>query len=106
MIVDTLPYRCALETVAPIAVCIHHAGDDSGVFGSYVIAFSGIADQIVELGWLEGGKNQLPVPISHGTADWHQAPEQLLVGARILHFTLKIGQQVYAIINDGYFFAA
>ena len=87
MIVDTKPYRCALEAVTPIAVCIHHAGDDSGVLGGYVIAFGGIGDQIVELWWLECGENQLPVPIAHGTADRHHAPEQLWVWARILHFT-------------------
>ena len=49
MIVDTKPYRCALEAVAPMAVCIHHAGHDSGIISGYVIAFGGIADQIVEL---------------------------------------------------------
>ena len=69
MIVDAKPYRCALEAVAPFAVCIHHAGDDSGVLGGYVIAFGGIADQIVELWWLKCGENQLPVPIAHGTAN-------------------------------------
>ena len=88
MIINAKPHRCVFEAVAPNTVCIHHAGDDSGVLGSHVIAFGWIADKLVELWWLERGENQLPVAITHGAADWQHAPEQLLVWAIILHFTL------------------